>query len=91
MKSLTCAMLNEMDNWKWYTNKYLAEHFWWRFWGRLHNLRKMWVKFEKEKGQGYIESWRVVSIPKNVIYKNRTKIKVIRISLLDKIYNLIFW
>lgn len=87
--SLTCKMLQTMSNWKWITNKELAANFWWRFGWRIFNLKKYWVKFEKKKWEWYIEHWRILEIPENVHYKNRTKIKVITLSVLDRIYNFI--
>ena len=83
-------MLQTMSNWEWYSNKELAKDFGWRFGGRLWQLREYWVKFEKRKWEWYIEYWKVISIAENIKYKDRNCLKIIKLSLLEKIYKLIF-
>ena len=87
--SLTCKMLQTMSNWEWYSNKELANNFWWRFGWRIFNLKKYWVEFEKKQWEWYIEYWRVISISENIKYKDRNSLKIIKLDLLERIYNFI--
>ncbi len=87
MKAKTIKILEAMDNWQTLSNIELNRLAGWRFWWHLYSLRKAWVTFKKTKWERYIEYFTIISIPSNVIYKNRNSIKIITISLLDRIYN----
>lgn len=70
--SRTVKLLRLMKNWKQYSNVELENIVWWRFGSAIHELKKKWVIFEKERkrkwDKNYIEYWRVVHIPSNVNY-----------------------
>ena len=76
--SLTCKMLNDMSDWTEFTNIELSKRYWWRFSARIYMLRKYWVRFEKTKLQWYKESFKIIYIPKTLIYKGRNSIKLIK-------------
>jgi len=89
MKSSTIKILEAMDNGQTLSNVELNKVAGWRFWWHLWQLRQYWVEFEKTKWEWYLEYWTIKSIPENIKYKNRNSLKVIRLSLLDRIYNFI--
>lgn len=89
MKSSTIKILEAMDNGQTLSNVELNRVAGWRFWWHLHRLRQYWVEFKKTKGEWYLEYWTITAIPENIKYKDRKQLKVIRLNLLDRIYNFI--
>ena len=82
-------MLEHMDNWQELSNVELNNLIGWRFWGYKHTLTKYGVRFSKRKWEWYIEYFTITHIPKNIIYKWRNSIKVIREkTLIEKFKNL---
>lgn len=89
MKAKTIKILEAMDNWQVLSNVELSKIAGWRFWWYLFNLRKAWIVFEKTKWESYIEYWKIVKIPDNVKYKGRNSLKIIKLDLLERIFNFI--
>jgi len=89
-KSISIKILEAMDNWQVLSNVELSKIAGWRFWGYLYNLRQAWVVFEKTKWEKHLEYWSLEEIPDNVKYKGRNSLKIIKLSLLDRISNLMF-
>ena len=78
MKAKTIKILEAMDQWQELTNIQLSKLAGWRFSARIYMLRKYWVRFEKTKLQWYKESFKIIYIPKTLIYKGRNSIKLIK-------------
>ena len=87
MKSKAILILEAMDNWQTLSNIELSKIASWRFWWYLYNLRRAWVVFQKTKWKSYIEYWTIINIPENIKYKNRNSLKIIKLDLLERIYN----
>lgn len=88
--SLTCKMINDMSNGLEITNIELSKRYWWRFSARIYMLKKYGVVFEKRKGKGYVEYFKITHIPKNLVYKWRNSIKVIKEKTLIQKFKQLF-
>ena len=88
-KSKALIMLEHMDNWQELSNVQLNNLLGWRFWAKIYLLKSYWVRFLKRKWEWYTEYFTIIYIPKNLIYKWRNSIKVIREkTLIEKFKNL---
>ncbi len=89
-KSKTITILENMDNWQWLSNKDLNNIAGWRFGWRIHDLKKYWVRFTKKKWEWYVEWFKIIHIPKNIQYKWRRTLKVIREKTLIQKFKALF-
>ena len=77
-KSKALIMLENMDQWQELSNVQLSNLIGWRFWWHKYTLTKYGVIFKKRKGKWYVEYFKIIYIPKTLIYKGRTQIKLIK-------------
>jgi len=89
-KSKTITILENMDNWQWLSNTDLNNIAGWRFSARIHDLKKYWVRFNKKQWEWCIEWFNIIYIPKNLQYKGRTSIRMIREKTLIQKFKSLF-
>lgn len=89
-KSKALVILEHMDQWQELSNIQLSNLIGWRFWWHKYTLTKYGVEFEKRKGKGYVEYFKITHIPKNLVYKWRNSIKVIKEKTLIQKFKQLF-
>ena len=78
MKSNTIKILEAMDLWQELTSLQLHSLTTWRFSAYTHQLEKYGVRFQKTEWKSGTLIFKIIYIPKTLIYKGRNSIKLIK-------------
>ena len=89
-KANTIKILEAMDNWQELSSSQLSNLTTWRFSAYTHQLEKQGVRFQKTPWKSNTLIFKIIYIPKNLIYKWRNSIKVIKEKTLIQKFKQLF-